>query len=74
MSEYQESAFSVLTPTEARVLTLISEGQTNGDIAIKLNLAEGTVRNYVSSILNKLGVNNRAEAAAYAVKNGLKDS
>ena len=72
--DFQESAFSVLTPAETRVLILLSEGQTNGDIAIKLNLAEGTVRNYVSSILNKLGVNNRAEATAYAIKNGLKGS
>ena len=42
-------------------------------MAYLLNFAEGTVRNYVSSILSKLGVNNRAEAAAYAIENGLKN-
>ena len=43
------------------------------EIAAELVLTEGTVRNYVSSILSKLGVSNRAEAAAYAVEHNLKD-
>jgi DNA-binding NarL/FixJ family response regulator len=49
------------------------EGKTNREIANALFLSEGTVRNYVSSILSKLGVSNRAEAAAYAVQHHLKD-
>ena len=56
-----------------RVLVLISEGRTNREIAESLYLGEGTVRNYVSNILGKLGVSNRAEAAAYAVEHNLKD-
>jgi len=52
---------------------LVSEGKTNREIAKALFLGEGTVRNYVSSILSKLGVSNRAEAAAYAVEHNLKD-
>jgi DNA-binding CsgD family transcriptional regulator len=72
--EFQESAFSSLTPQETSVLILLSEGLTNRDIAFKLRLTDGTVRNYVSSILAKLGLNNRAEAAAYAIANGIKNS
>jgi DNA-binding NarL/FixJ family response regulator len=56
-----------------QVLASIVEGKTNREIANTLFLSEGTVRNYVSSILSKLGVANRAEAAAYAVQHHLKD-
>ena len=67
------AAFSDLTEQELRVLALIAEGKTNREIAESLYLGEGTVRNYVSNILGKLGVSNRAEAAAYAVEHNLKD-
>jgi len=71
--EEESSAFSVLTQQEKHVVNLVSEGRTNREIAKALYLGEGTVRNYVSSILSKLGVSNRAEAAAYAVEHNLKD-
>jgi two-component system response regulator DevR len=71
--EEEASAFSTLTQQEKHVLLLVSEGKTNREIAKALYLGEGTVRNYVSSILSKLGVSNRAEAAAYAVEHNLKD-
>jgi DNA-binding NarL/FixJ family response regulator len=71
--EEESSAFSALTQQEKHVLMLVSEGNTNREIARTLYLGEGTVRNYVSSILSKLGVSNRAEAAAYAVEHNLKD-
>jgi two-component system response regulator DevR len=67
------AAFSDLTEQELRVLALIAAGKTNREIAEALYLGEGTVRNYVSNILGKLGVSNRAEAAAYAVQHSLKD-
>ncbi len=67
------AAFADLTPQELRVLNLVAEGKTNKEIARLLYLGEGTVRNYVSSILSKLGVTNRAEAAAYAVRHHLAD-
>jgi two-component system response regulator DevR len=67
------AAFTDLTEQELRVLALISEGKTNREIAEALYLGEGTVRNYVSNILGKLGVSNRAEAAAYAVEHSLRD-
>jgi two-component system response regulator DevR len=69
----QAAAFSDLTEQELRVLGLVSEGRTNKEIAKSLFLGEGTVRNYVSSILSKLGLTNRAEAAAYAVRHDLHE-
>ncbi len=69
----EAAAFGDLTAQEMQVLALIAEGKTNREIASALFLSEGTVRNYVSSILSKLGVSNRAEAAAYAIQHHLKD-
>ena len=73
VKEEESLAFSTLSQQEKHVLVLVSEGRTNREIAKSLYLGEGTVRNYVSSILSKLGVSNRAEAAAYAVEHSLKD-
>ena len=56
-----------------RIFEHIAEGKTNREIASALFLSEGTVRNYVSSVLSKLGVSNRAEAAAYAIQHHLRD-
>ena len=67
------AAFVDLTPQELAVLALVSEGLTNRQIAVKLYLGEGTVRNYVSSVLAKINVSNRAEAAAYAVRNNIHE-
>lgn len=69
----QAAAFVDLTAQEMLVLALVAEGLTNRQIAVKLYLGEGTVRNYVSSILAKIGVSNRAEAAAYAVKHNINE-
>lgn len=73
VKEEEASAFAHLSQQEKHVLLLVSEGKTNREIAKLLFLGEGTVRNYVSSILSKLGVNNRAEAAAYAVEHSLRE-
>ena len=62
-----------LTEQERRLLSLIAEGKTNREIAAIVYLSEKTVRNYVSNILAKLGLSNRAEAAAFAVRHGLAD-
>ncbi len=70
----ESAAFAQLTEQERRVLILVAEGKTNREIAVNLHLGEGTVRNYVSNILGKLGVSNRAEAAAFAIKHHLKDT
>jgi DNA-binding NarL/FixJ family response regulator len=69
----ESAAFGELTDQEKQVLSLIAEGKTNREIATALFLSEGTIRNYVSSVLSKLNVSNRAEAAAYAIQHHLKD-
>jgi len=68
----EAAAFANLSQQEKNVLILVSQGKTNREIANALFLGEGTVRNYVSSILSKLGVSNRAEAAAYSVEHNLR--
>jgi two-component system, NarL family, response regulator DevR len=57
-----------LSPQEERILGLVAEGRTNGQIGAELGLAEKTVKNYVSAILAKLEVARRAEAAAYLAR------
>ena len=73
VKEEEAASFTELSQQEKMVLKLVSEGKTNREIAQSLYLGEGTVRNYVSRILSKLVVSNRAEAAAYAVEHNLKD-
>jgi two-component system, NarL family, response regulator LiaR len=65
------SCLDNLTPRERAVLHLIADGHSNQDIAAKLDLSAGTVKWYVSSILAKLGVADRTNAALYAIKHGL---
>ena len=69
----RSEAFANLTDQELRVLALITQGKTNKEIAADLYLGEGTVRNYVSNILDKLSLSNRAEATAYAVRHNLDE-
>jgi len=68
-----DEAFAALSDQELRILALISEGKTNKQIAADIFLSEKTVRNYVSSILSKLSLSTRSEAAAYAVKHSVYD-
>jgi DNA-binding NarL/FixJ family response regulator len=63
-----------LTPREREVLRLIARGLSNRLIARELTLAEKTVKTHVSSILAKLGVADRTQAALYAVRSGLVES
>jgi DNA-binding NarL/FixJ family response regulator len=57
-----------LTAQERRVLDLAGEGLTNREIAGRLGLAEKTVKNYVSTVLGKLGLSRRTQAAAYVAR------
>jgi DNA-binding NarL/FixJ family response regulator len=68
----QAAAFKELTERELQILAEVAKGKTNGQIADDLTLAEKTVRNHVSAILSKLGLNNRIEAATYAVRNNIE--
>lgn len=60
----ERTALTSLSPQEQRVLALIAEGRTNKEVAAALNLAEKTVKNYLSTIFEKLHVTRRAQAAA----------
>ena len=66
-------AFAELTEQERRVLAGIAQGGSNRDIAQAMDLAEKTVRNYVSNILAKLGLASRAQAATFAIRNRLAE-
>ena len=63
-----DSALGSLTEQERKVLAGLAEGHTNREISEMLFLSEKTVKNYVSRILDKLGLSRRAEAAAYVAK------
>lgn len=65
---FKDEKLARLSGQEERILGLIADGQTNREIAEHLSLAEKTVKNYVSSILTKLEVSRRAEAAAYLAR------
>ncbi|HLF87729.1 MAG TPA: response regulator transcription factor, partial [Anaerolineales bacterium] len=69
----EDEAFANLTDRELNVLALIAKGKTNKEIAADIFLSEKTVRNYVSSLLSKLHLSTRAEAAAYAVTHKVFD-
>ncbi|MDQ6858989.1 MAG: response regulator transcription factor [Chloroflexota bacterium] len=64
----EDPVLASLTEQERKVLTGLAEGKTNRDIGETLFLSEKTVKNYVSRILDKLGLSRRAEAAAYMAK------
>src|SRR5665213_2033991 len=64
----EDPLIASLTPQERRILNLIADGQTNRQIAASLYLAEKTVKNYVSNLLAKLGMERRTQAATYAAR------
>ena len=61
----------MLTARETEVLRLIAGGATNREIAARLYLSEGTVKNHISRILGRLGLRDRTQAAIYARDHGL---
>jgi two-component system nitrate/nitrite response regulator NarL len=67
----EDSPFSELTPRELEILAHIAEGQSNKAIARDLDISDGTVKLHVKSILRKLGMHSRVEAAVKAVEHGL---
>ncbi len=66
-------AFRDLSERERDVLVEVARGKTNRDIGAALNLSDKTVRNYITSILQKLALSNRVELAAYAVQHNVFD-
>ncbi|MBM3437106.1 MAG: response regulator transcription factor, partial [Bacteroidetes bacterium] len=61
----------ILTEREIKILRWLAQGLTDYDIAKIAHVTPGTVRSHISSVLNKLGLNNRAQAVIYALKKGL---
>lgn len=66
-----EADSAVLTPRERELIACVSAGDTNRQIAERLNIAENTVKNHIKNILDKLQLENRVQLTAYAVRQGL---
>ncbi len=66
--EREDPRIAKLSPQERRILDLIAEGKTNRQIGAEMFLAEKTVKNYVSNLLQKMGFSRRTEAAVYAAR------
>jgi DNA-binding NarL/FixJ family response regulator len=64
----EDERFASLTDQERKILDLLAEGKTNRQIGAELFLAEKTVKNYVSNMLTKMGMQGRTEAAVYAAR------
>lgn len=64
-------AFASLSERELQILALLAQGKSNREIAEELFLSEKTVRNYISQVLEKLGLSSRTEAVAYALRHGI---
>ena len=65
-----DDELDVLTPQEKRILELVGQGLTNREVARQMTLSEKTVKNYVSSMLGKLGLASRTQAAVFVAKHG----
>lgn len=72
-SQEDASPFEPLSQRELQVMALVARGKTNREIARLLYLSEGTVRNYVSAMMEKLGLRNRIEVATFALEHRLFD-
>ena len=68
----EDEELQVLTPQERRILELVGEGLTNREVARRMFLSEKTVKNYVSSLLSKLGLTSRTQAAVFAARHGAR--
>jgi DNA-binding NarL/FixJ family response regulator len=62
-----------LTPREREILTLLADGLDNGEIGSRLHMSPSTVKHHVSALIRKLGVQNRVQAAVYALRMGIVD-
>jgi DNA-binding NarL/FixJ family response regulator len=71
LSTHTPAAADALTGRETEVLRMVAAGATNREIAARLYLSEGTVKNHISRILSRLGLRDRTQAAIYARDHGL---
>ena len=70
----EDELLATLTPQEHRIVELIAEGLTNREIGERMYLAEKNVKNYVSNVLNKMGMSRRTEVAAYVARSDERQS
>lgn len=68
-----KSKLEILTSREKEMLSYLSKGMLNKEIAIELKISERTVKNHISNLFKKIDVNDRTQAAVFAIKNGLVD-
>ena len=68
--EVNELGKKDISATERKIITLVSRGLANKEIASELSLSEGTVRNYLSNILEKLNLRDRTQLAIWAIQSG----
>jgi DNA-binding NarL/FixJ family response regulator len=68
--EKEERFFAPLSPREMEILELVIQGMSNREIAYRLGISHQTVKNHMTSILGKLGVTDRTQAAVYALRHG----
>jgi DNA-binding NarL/FixJ family response regulator len=61
----------IISPSEIQIMSFVGQGYSNREISEKIGLSEGTIRNYVSSLLQKLGFRDRIQIAIYAIKTGI---
>jgi len=71
LSKETEDAVALLTKREREILTLVADGNSNRNIAKKLDISEQTIKNHVSAIMRKLNANDRAHAVVLAIRRGL---
>jgi two-component system, NarL family, response regulator LiaR len=69
----RSAVVETLNSSEKEILRLLAAGLSNAEIAARLHFSEGTIRNYVSSIFDKLEVSDRTQAAVFAIRYGLAD-
>jgi DNA-binding CsgD family transcriptional regulator len=74
MDSIESAGINRLKKVERRIVGDISAGLSTNEIALKRNITAGTVRNYVSSILHKTGLQHRTQIAIYAIQNGLSST
>ncbi len=67
-SKREHAVIAGLTPTEGQIVRLIADGQSNKEIAAALFLSEGTIKNYITEILSKLGLRDRTQIAIFYLK------
>ena len=68
--EQAADAYTPLSPREMEILEMVTRGSSNKEVAFRLNISQQTVKNHMTAILRKLHVEDRTQAAVYALRHG----